>query len=86
MVVLYDMLLGKGIQCGGLIKRFLSNHKVELMTAFRDSAERSSIMESSGTLIYVSCFTACTENPYSGTCLSGYLNQPATACIAWPPV
>lgn len=50
MVLLYDLLLGKGIQCGGPMKRFLINHKVELLAAFRSSVDRNSgVVQSSGT-------------------------------------
>ena len=50
MVLLYDLLLGKGIQCGGPVKRFLLSHKVDLFNALRESTDNKSnfSVESSG--------------------------------------
>ena len=42
MILLYDLLLGKGIQCGGPMKRFLVDHKKILLEAFMKSVERNS--------------------------------------------
>ncbi len=35
MVLVYDLLYGKGIQCGGPLKRAVHNHKSELREAAR---------------------------------------------------
>ena len=49
MILLYDLLLGKGIQCGGPIKRFLVHHKMELLVALHKITEENSrFLESSG--------------------------------------
>lgn len=55
MVLLYDLLLGKGIQCGGPMKRFLVNHKVELLAAFRRSVDQNSGVVPSSGMYYTKC-------------------------------
>ena len=86
MILLYDLLLGKGIQCGGPIKRFLFQHKMELLVAFRKITEKISISdESTGTIIaYSTClcvlrFCCFTPVPFFGSgrlvtcmCMSQY--------------
>jgi hypothetical protein len=52
MILLYDMLLGKGIQCGGPIKRFLINHKMELLAALHKIEDNVGFLNSSRTHIY----------------------------------
>ena len=52
MVLLYDMLLGKGIQCGGPMKRFLADHKVELLAALHKIDGNSGGFDSSLARIY----------------------------------
>ena len=55
MVLLYDLLLGKGIQCGGTLKRFLTSHKVELLTALKSSTKmHTESIKSTGTCIIIS--------------------------------
>ena len=60
MILLYDMLLGKGIQCGGQIKRFLLDHKMELLAALHKIEGNIGILESSRTHTY-----QCKEGTYS---------------------
>ena len=53
MVLLYDLLLGKGVQCGGPLKRFLTSHKVELLTALKNSTKmHSKSIKSTGILYF----------------------------------
>lgn len=59
MIILYDMLLGKGIQCGGQIKRFLLDHKTELLAAFHKIEGNTGFLKSSRTHIH-----QCKEGRY----------------------
>jgi len=40
MVLLYDMLFGKGIQCGGPVKRAMHRHKAEILKCLEGAKER----------------------------------------------
>ena len=40
MVFLYDMLFGKGIQCGGPVKRTMNRHKVDILKSLEGAKER----------------------------------------------
>ena len=80
MVLLYDMLLGRGIQCGGPVKRFLRNHKGELLTAFEKSAKRNSDSQMIGTagiwymyfvvLIFALCNNSSVRSNCAASCIS----------------
>jgi len=39
-VLLYDMLFGKGIQCGGPVKRVMHRHKAEILKCLEGAKER----------------------------------------------
>ena len=55
MILLYDLLLGKGIQCGGPMKRFILNHKADLLIAFKENTKRNSdslLIGTSGIILY----------------------------------
>ena len=63
MVLLYDLLLGKGIQCGGPLKRLLTSHKAELLTALKSSTKKhSKAVKSTGIILLLQL--SCNDNYY----------------------
>ena len=49
MVLLYDMLFGKGIQCGGPWKKAMNKHKVEILKCLEGAKQRMKPVTQKGT-------------------------------------
>ena len=51
MVLLYDMLFGKGIQCGGPWKKAMNKHKVEILKCLEGAKQRMKPVTQKGTRV-----------------------------------
>ena len=68
MVLLYDMLFGKGIQCGGPWKKAMKKHKVEILKCLEGAKQRMKPVTQKGThvlkLTSIKCHPLTTDDVF----------------------